>query len=171
MFNIGDLIIYSAHGICRIDDICEKTYSRVTKNYYVLHPIQDCRLKISIPVDSDKVNMLDLINKEEAEEIIESFKLPGTGSIELHNERNQIYSDILKKGNRKEISNIVNTLIQKKLKTEESGKKFHEKDNKLLMYTQNILFTELAMALNTTFEKINDRVIGLIKENWQLYKL
>lgn len=25
MFNIGDLVVYSPHGICRVDDICEKT--------------------------------------------------------------------------------------------------------------------------------------------------
>lgn len=23
MFNVGDCIIYSAHGVCRIDEICE----------------------------------------------------------------------------------------------------------------------------------------------------
>ena len=31
MYNIGDLMIYSAHGICRVDDICEKTISGITK--------------------------------------------------------------------------------------------------------------------------------------------
>ena len=41
MYNIGDLIIYSSHGICRIDDICEKEYYGVAKNYYVLHPMED----------------------------------------------------------------------------------------------------------------------------------
>lgn len=73
MFNIGELIIYSAHGICRIDDICEKTYFGVTKNFYILHPVVDYRLTISTPVDNNKVVMLELLSKEEAEEILESF--------------------------------------------------------------------------------------------------
>jgi CarD family transcriptional regulator len=77
MFNIGDLIIYSSHGICCIDDICEKTYTGVAKNYYVLHPTENSNLEISVPVDSDKVTMLELLNREEAEEIIESFTIPG----------------------------------------------------------------------------------------------
>ncbi|MDQ6596090.1 CarD family transcriptional regulator [Bacillus salipaludis] len=41
MFNIGDLIIYSGHGICRVDDICEKTVSGITRTYYVLHPMEN----------------------------------------------------------------------------------------------------------------------------------
>ena len=57
MFTIGDTIIYSVHGLCQIDDICEKTYSDVTRNYYVLHPLSQTNLTISVPVDSDKVIM------------------------------------------------------------------------------------------------------------------
>ena len=41
MFNIGDLIIYSALGICRIDNICEQTYNGTTRKYYVIQPIED----------------------------------------------------------------------------------------------------------------------------------
>ena len=40
MFNVGDIIIHSAHGLCEIDDICEKTYGDTTRTYYVLHPLK-----------------------------------------------------------------------------------------------------------------------------------
>ena len=73
MYNVGDLVVYSSHGICRVDDICEKTLLGETKKYYELHPVEDDNLKISVPVDNDKVTMLELLNKE-AEEILESFK-------------------------------------------------------------------------------------------------
>jgi CarD family transcriptional regulator len=162
MFNIGDLIIYSGQGICSIDDICERTFLGVTKSYYVLHPIENSSLKISAPVDNDKVMMLELINKNEAEEIIESFRLPGIGWIEIASHRIQGYSEIVKKGNRKEISQIANTLMRKKYKAELSGKKLYEQDSKLLTAIQNILFTELAMSLNTTFEEINEKIKSLI---------
>jgi len=161
MFNVGDLIIYSAQGICRIDDICAKTYWGITKDYYVLHPIENCKLTISIPVDN-KVIMLGLIDKNEAEEIIESFKLPGINWIELCSERAQVYLEIVRKGNRKEISKIVNTLIRKKHRADISGKKFYQQDSKLLVFIQNILFKELAMSLNTTFEAIHERITSLI---------
>lgn len=165
MFNIGKLVVYSSRGICCIYDICEKTYFGVTKNYYVLYPIEDSKLRISIAVDNDKVTMLELLTKEEAEEIVESFRLPGINWIEPDNERNQIYSDIVKKGNRKEISKIANTLMRKKIKIKKHGNKFYEKDKKLLTTIQNILFAELAFSLNTTFEVIYEKISRLINEN------
>ncbi|MFL0268692.1 CarD family transcriptional regulator [Candidatus Clostridium radicumherbarum] len=165
MFNIGDLIIYSVHGICHIDDICEKTYSGITRNYYILHPIDDCKLKISTPVDNNKVTMLELIDKYEAEEILESFKLPGVSWVEIGSQRSEIYYEIVKKGNRKEISKVLNALLRKKHKTEVNGKKLHEQDNKLLKFIENILFTELAMSSNTDYEAIHEKVTSLISED------
>ncbi|MCB2291796.1 CarD family transcriptional regulator [Clostridium sp. CS001] len=165
MFNIGDLVIYSTHGICHIDEICEKTYLDITKNYYILHPVEDSKLTISIPVDNDKVIMLELIHKEEAEEILESFKHSGIDWIEFGNHRTQIYYEIVKSGNRREICKIANTLMRKRHEVEISGKKINEPDNKLLRYIQNILFTELAVSLNTTFEVIYEKIISFISEN------
>lgn len=162
MFNIGDTIIYSTHGICEIDDVCEKTFGKETKKYYELHPINDPRLSISIPVDSDKVIMLEVINKDEAEDILQSFTLEGTEWIESSSERVQVYSDAVRKGNRMEISKILNTLIAKKKEIEAGGKKFHVQDKKLLAFIENILFTELSFSLDTTFEDINKRVYKLI---------
>lgn len=54
MFNIGDLIVYSGHGICCIDDICTKTYWDVAKDYRILHTVENGKLTISVPVDNDK---------------------------------------------------------------------------------------------------------------------
>ena len=165
MFNIGDLIVYSSHGICHVDDICEMTYLGVAKDYYVLHPIENANLKINIPVDNDKVIMLELLNREEAEKIIESFNHPGVEWIEQCNDRIKIYSDIVKTGNRKDIARVANTLIREKIKAEKIEKKLYEKDSKLLTEIQNILFAELAVSLNTTFEKIDEKINRLIKES------
>lgn len=158
MFNKGDLVLYSTHGICRIDDICEKTISYVTKKYYILHPMKDSNLSISIPVENDKVTMLELLTKEEAESIMESFKFEGYEWINVDNVRCTKYNEIIKQGNRTEIAKIANTLMKKKTDLESDGKKFHEKDKKILSGIQNILFSELAFILNTSSDKIEDKI-------------
>jgi CarD family transcriptional regulator len=166
MYNIGDLVIYSAHGICKINDICEKTVSGITRNYYVLHPMDNKQhLTISIPVNNDKVAILDLIQKEEAQEILESFNYPGVEWYEKANERLTIFSDILSTGDRKEIAKVINTLMRKKIEVELHEKKLYEQDRKLLITSQNILFKELALSLNCFYEDINEMVIRLIKGN------
>lgn len=55
--------------------------------------------------------------------------------------------------------------MRKRHEVEISGKKINEPDNKLLRYIQNILFTELAVSLNTTFEVIYEKIISFISEN------
>lgn len=164
MIKVGDLIIYSAHGICRVDDICKKTFSGITRKYYVLHPIQDNhQLKISTPVDSDKVVMLELANQEEANELLESFKSPGVDWIDNPNLRNHSYSDILNTGDRKEIAKVVNTLMRKKIEAERNDRKLYEQDRKLLESAQNTLFNELAISLNKPLEEISKLVKKYIR--------
>jgi CarD family transcriptional regulator len=96
MFKKGDLILYSVHGICKVDDICEKTISHIKKQYYILHPINETNLSISTPVDNDKVAMLELLTKEEAQETLELFKNPGINWIEIDRERSEVYNEIIK---------------------------------------------------------------------------
>ncbi len=158
VFKKGDLVIYSTHGICKIDDICEKKFSHVTKNYYIMHPMNDKRLSISIPVDNNKVSILELLSQEEAEEILESFKEEGADWIDEDKDRTEIYNEVIKKGNRIEIAKIINALMKEKVLLESNGKKFHEKDKKMLLGIQNILFSELAFLLNTTSEDIEEKV-------------
>lgn len=163
MFKVGDLIIYSIHGICRVDDICEKIFQDVRKDYYILHPIEDNKLTISAPVDSDKINMLEIITEKEAEEVLESFKQPGIQWIDVDTIRNREYSEIVKRGNRREIVQIFNTLLKVKNKVEDNGRKFYGNDKELFNNIQKILFGELAIALDSSLEEIDKRVMNIIK--------
>ncbi|MBU6135497.1 CarD family transcriptional regulator [Clostridium tertium] len=163
MFKKGDLILYSVHGICKVDDICEKTISHIKKQYYILHPINETNLSISTPVDNDKVAMLELLTKEEAQETLELFKNPGINWIEIDRERSEVYNEIIKQWNRREIVKIANTLMRTKIDLEKNGKKFHEKDKKILLDIQSILFSELAFSLDTTSEEIAKTVNRYVK--------
>ncbi|MDR7238028.1 CarD family transcriptional regulator [Neobacillus drentensis] len=166
MFNIGDLIIYSGHGICRVDEICDKTYTGITRTYYVLHPIENNRdLTISTPVDNDKTLILKLINIEEAEKILESFHSPGINWIEKLHLRGQVYSDIVKSGNRMDIAKVANTLLRKKAEIEMAGRKFYEQDGRILNPIINILFKELAIALNCSPDAIMEKVKSMLDIN------
>ncbi|WP_010677256.1 CarD family transcriptional regulator [Bacillus timonensis] len=162
MFNKGDLVIYSNMGICQIDDICEKTFSGVTRNYYIMHPIEDSTLTIQNPVDNDRILMQGIIGKRESEEILESFKLPGIQWIDNGSERHKTYSAIVSSGDREEVSKVLNTLLCKKQELEMNDKKLSEHDRRLLLYIQKILFKELAITLDTTVEAITKKINRMV---------
>ena len=168
MFKVGELIIYSSHGICQIDDICEKTYFDITKKYYVLHPLDNLKLSISTPVDNKAVAMLELLEKDEAKVILNSFHLSGIEWIENNKERTKTYSDIINSGDRINLSKVVNTLLHKKFEAELDKKKLLDQDLKLLISVQNILYRELAHALNTSFESIMEEVSNSIRSTMEV---
>jgi CarD family transcriptional regulator len=63
------------------------------------------------------------------------------------------------------IAKVINTLMRKKIELDLHEKKLNEQDRKLLINSQNILFKELAISLNSSYEDISNMIIGLIKEN------
>lgn len=166
MYSVGDLIMYSAHGICEIDDITEKNFSDQTKTYYVMHPLNNNKLVINVPIHSDKINLQDVVNKETALKVINSFKKPGVDWIEKNNHRIHIYSESIKKGDRFEIARIVNTLMLKQQEDELLGKKLGTQDMKLLTTIQNILFSELAISLETSSDDIYNRITKCLREQY-----
>src|SRR5690606_18113128 len=112
MFQIGDLIIYSTHGLCKIEKICEKTLFGATRTYYVVQPLDDSKLTLSVPVDNRSVYMSKVINKKEAEKMLECFKLPGIPWIERSIERKNKYAEVAKTGKREDIVKIIVTLLR-----------------------------------------------------------
>jgi CarD family transcriptional regulator len=163
MFHVGELIIYSAHGVCQIDDICEKTFLDETRTYYVIHPLEDPKLTINIPTDYESEAVLQLIERDDAENILNSFGQPGIEWIENGNQRAQIYHEIINTGSRQEISKVVNTLMRRKHEAESNGKKLGQADLRTLSSVQKILFAELAISLETSFESIAGRVSDVMK--------
>lgn len=159
MHDIGDLIIYSGHGICRVDDICDKELNGSVKKYYVLRPIEDDhQLTINTPADNTKSKIQNLIKKNEAEDILHSFQSKGIDWIDNSHSRIREYTNIVNTGNRVEIAKITNTLMRKKDDLDAEGKKFFEQDSKLLTSIQNILFKELSIVLDKTTEDIKQKV-------------
>ncbi|MCH4826656.1 CarD family transcriptional regulator [Planococcus halocryophilus] len=162
MFAIGDHIIYSTHGLCKINDIYDMTVSDVTKQYYQLQPLENTLVTISTPVDNDKVVMLKLLQKEEALEIIEVFKQPEEEAEVSQNPKAQPKK--IQSGDRMQIAGVINGLLRKKFDTQIQKESLYEHDYNLLNNTQIILFKELAHALDTSFEEINKMINDLITD-------
>jgi CarD family transcriptional regulator len=93
-------------------------------------------------------------------------KDPGIKWNDKPNLRYSLYNNIVNTGDRKEIAKVINTLLRKKNEADLHGKKLYEQDRKLLDTAQNILFKEMAISLNTTWEEINEMVLKLLKKKY-----
>lgn len=155
MFEIGDVVIYSEHGLCKIDDICKKDLFGETRLYYVLHPIGEQTLKISTPVDGKKKRLMRTMNRKEAEELMDVFGSRGIEWVENPKQRARAYQSLVQSGERQKIAEVTGALMDKKLNTDQ---KIYDQDRKLLNHVQSILFRELSMALGISVEDVADQV-------------
>lgn len=163
MFNIGDLVIYSTHGVCKVDDICEKTVAGVTREYYELSPVKnEHALAISTPVNNTGVTILKLMDKEEAGDVLDTFKIPYTENVDIR--RPNSYTKLVDTGDRKEVANVVNALMRKKMEMMQDNKKLNQRDQDFLDTAKSALFKELAISLDTSSNKINETVLSMIKQ-------
>lgn len=93
MFEKDELIMCGGHGVCRVVDIVDNPIDRLDKRrkYYLLEPVFVKGSTIYTPVDNDKVIMRKIMNKEEAEDLIEHIKLIDTVWIQEEKRREQMY--------------------------------------------------------------------------------
>jgi len=159
MYSVGDVVIYSSHGLCSIEDICEQTFSDITKTYYVLHPLNDSKLTIRTPIDNAKKQLRDIIKKDEALKILHSFTSPGVEWIEQNTHRMRSHIEIIKSGDRQKQANLLNTLLRKKLEFLAIEKKFPNQEEKLLQTLQESIFSEFSIALDKPSEEIYEDVL------------
>jgi len=165
MYKVGELITYSTHGICHINNITSKTFNGETKDYYELHPLDNENLAISIPVNSDLARNLEIMEEKEARKVLHSFQEEGMEWIENHRLRQQTYTEITRKGNRLEIAKILCTLMSKQLEAEVNHKKLLAQDLKILLNLQNILYRELSHSLKIPKQSIIEMITGNIEAN------
>lgn len=102
---IGDCVVYSTKGICRITDVEEKVFDRDKRNYFVLVPIFDEMSTYYIPqdYDSEKVHINPSLTESEALDLCEYVKTANPLQwITNPSERKQLFDKIYKSGTRKE---------------------------------------------------------------------
>lgn len=85
MFNRNDYVFHESGGICRIADIRLAPLDSMPPDcmYYVMKPIHDPNSVIYIPVESDQIFLRRLLNRDEAEELLD--RIPFVRTIEESN--------------------------------------------------------------------------------------
>lgn len=156
MFKVGDYIIYGNTGVCKVEDIgtLNKTGISNERIYYTLTPIYSESSKVFTPVDNKKIVMRPIITKEEAISLIDDMK--NIETIDQENDRNieEVYKEELKSCNLREYVRLIKTLYVKKQDRISQGKKATGTSEKYFNIAEDMLYGELAVALNMNKEEV-----------------
>lgn len=161
MYKIGNAVVYK-RNVCNIENIKEIN----EKNYYVLEPVNDKSLKITIPVENSDEVIRNVISKHDAEELINSITnidIIKTNDKLLENE----YKELLKTGRLEDLIKIIKTTYLRNENRIENHKKISEKDDNYFNKAENLLYSELSISLGLSFDDTKDyikrRVEQLVK--------
>jgi CarD family transcriptional regulator len=157
MFQIGDLIIYGSTGVCQVTDITVMDQIGVgRKSYYVMNPLYQGGV-IYTPVDNKKVLMRPIISAGEVEQLIDS--IPSMKAEAFHcRESNQLikhYDAVLKTYNCEQLVELRMSIYAKKQLMKEQNRKFGAVDEKYMKLAEDVLFGEMAAALQINKEDVS----------------
>lgn len=154
MFEIGEKIVYSFYGICKIADIVEKEVGDSTRQYYELLPLADSRSTIYTPIDSKKVLLRSIISKDEAQGILDIMDELDMEWPDNVWKRNQEFKLITQNADLKENIMLYKVLLNHQFMLKEAGKKMIIQDIKILETVAKLVGAELNESLGMEIEDI-----------------
>ncbi len=150
MFNIGDIVFYENIGVCKITNITTLDFAlgNKDKKYYVMEAMYKNGVNY-VPVDSDKDFIRNIITKAEAEELIDT--IPDL-DIEVYQNmatKDMVakYEELLTSDDYKDLLMLCMSIYAKKQLLLDQKKKFGAIDDYFIKRAEDMLFEELAAAL------------------------
>ncbi len=166
MYKVGELVIYSGEGVCRIEEIGVPDVRGAAgeRTYYTLQPIYRTG-RIYSPVDS-KAFMRPVITREEAEALI--VDIP-SAEAEICDNRNirflsEHYQERLQRHDCMELVKLIKAVYKKRQLAAEKGKKLGQIDERFMKRAEDMLYGELAVALGIGKHEVESYIASKLGE-------
>lgn len=165
MYSKGDLIIYSGEGVCRVENVGPIDLSGANKSklYYTLQPVYR-EGKFFIPVDTS-VFMRSVISHEEADTLIRRIPEIQGEVYENRNLRmlNEHYQTLLQSHDCEDMLQLIKAVYTKQKENLAMGKKPGLVDERYMKRAEDILYGELAVALDIPKDSVLDYITNILE--------
>jgi CarD family transcriptional regulator len=161
MFEIGNLVMYGIHGVCKIVDKELRTIDRKKMEYLVLEPVNQNSSRFYVPSGNPNAmaKLRRLMTRQELETLLVSGDIRQPCWIEDENLRKQHYRDLVSTGDRVALLRMLYTLYRHRESQLSSGRKFHLCDENFLRDAQRLIETEFAAVLQIPTTEVHAYVM------------
>lgn len=157
MFQPGDLVIYGATGVCRVESITRPNLTGADRNkeYYLLKPLYQDGV-IYAPLDSPKVPIRPVISAEAAEALIdliptiqaEACRAPTLQALAQH------YQTVVRSHDCRDLLELMMSIYTKRQQVEAQNRRLGMVDERYMKQAERLLYGELSIALGIPFEEV-----------------
>ena len=150
MFQINDVVVYGAQGVCKIVGMQEQKIDGTNKTYFVLKPADDRGATFYVPTWNEKAlaKMRKVMTKQDVDALIDSMPKKKPVWIANENERKETYKRILAGGNQAQIIAMIQAIYLHKKEREAEGKRLHMSDEQFMKDAEQLLHNEWQYVLN-----------------------
>ena len=149
MLKINDYVVCK-HDVCKVVSIKKNN----NKDYYVLVPISDSTLKISIPCDNTTL-IRNLISKDYANQLIDNMPSIDILDINVKLLENE-YKTLLNDCTHESLIKIIKTTYLRNKERLDTKRKTSDKDEYYFALAEKYLYNELSVVLGMTFEEVKN---------------
>lgn len=160
-FKAGDLAVYPAHGVGRIEGVESRPIEGVEQIFYVMK-VFDNEATIMVPIDNvTQVGLRKVMKRSMVSKVYKILKEKKVASLETQtwNRRYREYTDKIKTGCVMEVASVLRDLY-----TLKHDKELSFGERKMLDTAKNLLVKEISIARNIKEEKIEAEVDLIMKK-------
>lgn len=167
MYQIGDRVLYSSHGVCQIVSTQERVIDRRRIEYFVLEPIGQPGCQFLIPSGNPAVlaKLRPLLTKDELDAMLHSEAVHQDFWISDENARKLRYKELISSADRTAILGMVYTLNLHKKLLLEAGRKFHQCDENFMNDAKKLLSGEFALVLGIERSQVEEYILSAMENN------
>ena len=149
MFQKDEYVFYESEGICLVSDILTSPLPGMPadRQYYLLRPLKNKSGVVYVPVDSDKVYLRRILNRDEAEALVNEIPSVEEISAEDSKKLRTAYADLLKTHLPKDWVRIIKTVRSRLTDAIPRGLRISDTERNAAESARRFLHTELALAL------------------------
>ncbi len=166
MFAKDEYVFHESGGVCLISDIQAAPLDNMPPDrlYYVMKPVNDPNSVIYIPVDCDRVFLRRLLNRDEAEELLD--RIPFVRTIEETNAKQlrEKYVESMRTHDPVEWVRVIKTVyLRANMKTSRSCR-LSDTERSFAENAKHYLHTELALALDLPAQGMEEYITNHVQK-------
>ena len=157
MFQPGDLVVYGATGVCRVEKITRPNTTGPDRNrqFYLLKPLQQDGV-IYTTVDNQKVPIRAVISRETVEDLIdlipsiraEAYHGPTLQALAHH------YQSAVRTHDCRDLLELMMSIYAKRQQAEAQKRRLGMVDERFMKQAEKMLYGEFSVALGIPYEEV-----------------
>ena len=152
-FNVGDKVVYPAHGVAEIISVETRTIGGNQQSFYVLNILEN-GMRVMVPTANvDQVGMREIVSADEADRVFEVLKKrEKIAESTTWNRRHREYMDKIKTGSVFEVAKVLRDLYVLK-----SDKELSFGERKMLDTERSLLVREISISKGISQEEVETK--------------